>query len=91
MLRMTNCRSGQRSFPPVRSTRKTIQPLASILVRLAATHHSRRFTSRRARRVRAVSTGLRYTIEEINDPSFQRILGTDDEQSLILDDALEDL
>ena len=35
--------------------------------------------------------GLRYTIEEINDPSFQRILGADDEQSLILDDALEDL
>jgi hypothetical protein len=32
-----------------------------------------------------------YTIEEINDASFQRILGTDDEKSLILDDPLENL
>ena len=34
--------------------------------------------------------GLRHTIEEINDPSLQRILGTDDEESIFLDQLLEE-
>ena len=38
-----------------------------------------------------VLAGLRHTIEEINDPSFQRILGTDDEKPSSLDQLLEDL
>ena len=32
-----------------------------------------------------LSAGVRHTVEEIDDPSFQRILGTDDEESLLLD------
>ncbi len=35
--------------------------------------------------------GLRHTVEEINDPSFQRILGTHDEKPIALDQPLKDL
>ena len=33
--------------------------------------------------------GLRHAVEEINHPSLQGILGTDDEESLFLDQLLE--
>jgi len=34
--------------------------------------------------------GLRHTVEEINDASLQRILGSDDEEPFLLDQLLED-
>ena len=35
--------------------------------------------------------GLRHTVEEIYDSSLQRILGSDDEEPIVLDQLLEDL
>ena len=35
-------------------------------------------------------SGLRHTVKEINDPSFQRILGTHDQDAPFLDQLLED-
>ena len=52
-----------------------------------ATHHPRRFTLRRAH---ALLAGIRHSIEELNDPSLQRILSTDDEESLFLNQLLKD-
>ena len=34
--------------------------------------------------------GLWHTVKKINDPSLQRILGTYDEESILLDQLLED-
>ena len=33
---------------------------------------------------------LRHSIEEINDPSLQRVLGTYDEESFFMDQLLQD-
>lgn len=35
-------------------------------------------------------TGLRHTVEEINEPGLQRVLGTDDQESTSLDQLFED-
>ncbi len=39
----------------------------------------------------ADSVGLRHPIEELNRSSFQRILRTDDQQTIVLDELLEHL
>ena len=38
----------------------------------------------------AVLAAIRHSIEELNDPSLQRILGADDEESVFLDQLLKD-
>src|SRR5258708_28622029 len=41
--------------------------------------------------LRRSTAGLRHTVEEINDPGFQRILGADHKQSIFLDQLLDQL
>ena len=44
---------------------------------------------REPHRVYAMLAGLRHIVEELNDPSLQRILGADDEEPFTLDQLLE--